>query len=947
MIRMSLDWRDFQGVNAGYAEELYDKFLADPLSVDPDTRALFRVSPPPRRPAPPPTGDVVAGLPAALDPNVVVGARDLAQAIRRYGHLAAHIDPLGSRPLGDHALLPESHGVTEADLRALPASIIAGPVAEGAQTMWDVIERLKAIYCSTTGYDFAHIFVPDERHWLREAVERGRYRAPADPIDPLALLDRLTDVEVFERFLHRTFPGKTRFSIEGLDMLVPVLDEVIAEAAEAGMRQAFIGMAHRGRLNVMAHVIGKPYAQILAEFKDPVRNALAIEGVHWSGDVKYHLGASRAMGGGERVQFVVSMPPNPSHLEAIDPVLEGMARAAGTDASAPGAPRFNPDAVLPILIHGDASFAGQGIVSETLNLHRLAGYTTGGTVHIIANNQIGFTTDPHDSFSTLYASGLARGYKIPIVHVNADDPEACVAAARLAFGYRARFHRDVLIDLVGYRRYGHNEGDEPAFTQPTMYRKIAEQPTVREMWARTLESRGRIEPGYAETLSTQRMDALQATYGALDPEKNLVEATPEVAAPGTAAQTRTAVPLDRLRALNDALLVVPDGFTVHRKLERSRERRRHAFDAPAERTIDWASAEELALASVLEDGTPIRLTGEDVERGTFSHRHAVLFDAESGARFAPLEALRQARASFEIRNSPLSENAAVGFEYGYDVQAPDRLVIWEAQYGDFVNGAQPMLDEFVLSARAKWGQEPSLVMLLPHAYEGQGPDHASARPERFLQLAADINMRVVNCTTAAQYFHVLRRQAALLIKDPLPLVILTPKGLLRHPAVASSPRELAEGRWMTVIDDEEARGRADEIRRLVFCTGKVAVDLLTSPKRADARAVAVCRIEQLYPLPVNEMVTTLDRYPRLEEVLWVQEEPENLGAWEFVRPALEGLVGTRRLAVLARPRSSSPAEGSAARHAHNQERLITRAFEGRGESSPMAHVARERARSAQ
>jgi 2-oxoglutarate dehydrogenase E1 component len=525
------------------------------------------------------------------------------------------------------------------------------------------------------------------------------------------------------------------------------------------------------------------------------------------------------------------------------------------------------------------------------------------------------------------------------VHVNADDPEACVAAVRLAFGYRARFHRDVLIDLVGYRRYGHNEGDEPAFTQPAMYRKIAEQPTVREMWARTLESRGVIESGYAQTLSNQRMDALQATYDALDPEKNLVEAPPEVAAPGTAAQTRTAVPIERLRALNDALLVVPDGFTVNRKLERSRDRRRQAFDAPAERTIDWAAAEELALASVLEDGTPIRLTGEDVERGTFSHRHAVLFDANTGARFAPLEALRQARASFEIRNSPLSENAAVGFEYGYDIQAPDRLVIWEAQYGDFVNGAQPMLDEFVLSARAKWGQEPSLVMLLPHAYEGQGPDHASARPERFLQLAADINMRVVNCTTAAQYFHVLRRQAALLVKDPLPLIVLTPKGLLRHPAVASSPRELAEGRWMTVIDDEEAKGRADEIRRLVFCTGKVAVDLLTSPKRADARAVAVCRVEQLYPLPINEMVTTLDRYPHLEEVLWVQEEPENMGAWDFVRPALEGLVGTRRLAVLARPRSSSPAEGSATRHARNQERLITRAFEQRGESSPMAHAA--------
>jgi 2-oxoglutarate dehydrogenase E1 component len=715
-------------------------------------------------------------------------------------------------------------------------------------------------------------------------------------------------------------------------MLGPFLDEVIAEAAEAGLRQLFVGMAHRGRLNVMAHVLGKPYDQILAEFKDPVRNALALEGVQWSGDVKYHLGASRAIGGGERVNLVVSMPPNPSHLEAIDPVLEGMARAAGTDASQRGTPVFNPDAVLPVMIHGDASFPGQGIVAETLNLQRLAGYSTGGTIHIIANNQIGFTTNPSDSFSTLYASGLARGFKMPIVHVNADDPEACVAAARLAFGYRMAFHRDVLIDLVGYRRYGHNEGDEPAFTQPVLYRTIAEHPTVRDLWARTLESRGVLPSGAAQGLFNLRMDGLQKTYDALDPEKSLVEAPPEVAAPGTAAQTRTAVPLERLRALNTALITVPEGFAVNRKLERLRDRRRTAFDAPDERTIDWAAAEELALASILEDGSPIRLTGEDVERGTFSHRHAVLYDANDGRRFAPLEALPQARASIEIHNSPLSENAAIGFEYGYDIQAPDRLVIWEAQYGDFVNGAQPMLDEFVLSARAKWGQEPSLVLLLPHGYEGQGPDHASARPERFLQLCADINMRVANCTTAAQYFHLLRRQAALLVKDPLPLVVLSPKSLLRHPLVASSPRDLAEGKWMKLIDDADAARRRDEIRRLVLCTGKIAIDLLTSPHRTADAPVAICRVEQLYPLPVNEILSAIDAYPRVDEVVWVQEEPENMGAWSFVRPVLEGLAGTRRVAVLARPASSSPAEGSAARHARTQEGLMARAYELRTEA---------------
>ena len=920
---MSWDWKDFQGVNAGVVLELYEQFRANPETVDERTREFFRKAPPPRQQTPVPMS---AGAASLVDTaGVIVGAINYAQSIRRYGHLAARIDPLGSRPMGDPSLEPETHGVTEADLRALPASLFNYPVAHGASSMWDVAERLKAIYCSTTGYDIAHIFIPEERRWLRDAVESGRYHAPADPIDPMALLDRLTDVETFERFLHRTFPGKTRFSIEGLDMLVPILDEVISEAAEAGLRQGFIAMAHRGRLNVMTHVLGKPYTQILAEFKDPICDN-QLEGIQWSGDVKYHLGASRNIQGGEEVDLIVSMPPNPSHLEAINPVLEGMARAAGTEASHAGEATFNPDTVLPILIHGDAAFPGQGIVAETLNLHRLEGYTTGGTIHIIANNQIGFTTNPDDSTSTLYASGLARGFKIPIVHVNADDPEACLAAARLAFQYRMRFHRDVLIDLVGYRRYGHNEGDEPAFTQPLMYRKIADQPTVREMWARTLESRGLLKSGDAKALASLRMDRLQQIYDKLDPEECLVEPTPEIAAPGTAAQTQTGVALDRLRTLNDSLLATPDGFAVNRKLERGRDRRRQAFTTPTERTIDWAAAEELALASILADGTPIRFTGEDVERGTFSHRHAVLADANTGDRYCALRALPQATASFEMYNSPLSENAAVGFEYGYNVQAPERLVIWEAQYGDFINGAQPILDEFVLSARTKWGQEPSMVMLLPHGYEGQGPDHASARPERFLQLAADINMRIANCTTAAQYFHLLRRQAALLIKDPLPLVVLSPKSLLRHPFVASTPTDLAEGQWMKVINDADAGEQVAGVRRLIFCTGKVAVDLLLSPHRT-AAAVAVCRVEQLYPLPVNEMLATIDLYPNLEEVLWVQEEPENMGVWDFVRPVLDGLVGSGRLAVLARPRSSSPAEGSAARHAQNQERLIARAFE--------------------
>jgi 2-oxoglutarate dehydrogenase E1 component len=923
---MSFDQNDFRGFNEGYVLELYDAYRRDPASVDQATRDFFGTWTPGPRDAGP-SGPREPGSPD-LDPHKVVGAVNLAQSIRRYGHLAAQMDPLGGRPMGDPSLEPETHGVSQADLRAMPASLIHGDVARGLKTMADVIARLREIYCGTIGYDIAHIFVPEERQWLREAVESSRFHTPANPIDPVALLNRLTEVEGFERFLHRTFPGKTRFSIEGLDTLVPVLDELISEAAEAGIRQAFIAMAHRGRLNVMAHVLGKPYEQILAEFKDPVRSSLENEGVRWAGDVKYHLGASRAIEGGEEVDLIVSMPPNPSHLEAIDPVLVGMARAAGTDTSRPGAPAFDPDAVLPILIHGDAAFPGQGIVAETLNMYRLRGYATGGTVHIIANNQIGFTTSPDDAFSTLYASGFARGFKVPIFHVNADDPEACVAVARLAFAYREKFRRDAIIDLVGYRRYGHNEGDEPAFTQPVMYQKINAHPTVRELWARTLDARGLLPAADAADRLRQSLDRLQTTYDSLDPEKHFIEPTPEIAEPGTAGRVKTGVAIDRLQALNDSLLTTPDGFAIHRKLERTREKRRQAFASPSDRSIDWAAAEELAFASILEDGTPIRLTGEDVGRGTFSHRHAMLADANDGRLHVPLQHLSQARASFEIHNSPLSEAAAVGFEYGYNIQAPDRLVIWEAQYGDFINGAQTMLDEFVLSARAKWGQEPSLVFLLPHAHEGQGPDHASARPERFLQLAADINMRVVNCTTAAQYFHVLRRQAALLTIDPLPLIVLSPKSLLRHPFVASTPHDLAKGQWMPVIDDSLDAAAAKRVRRVVLCTGKVAVDLLTHPERGQHADVAICRVEQVYPVPEQAIRKALARYTKAAEVVWVQEEPENMGAWEFLRSPLQNLVGDLPLSVVARPRSSSPAEGSAARHTQNQDHLIAQVWAG-------------------
>ncbi len=911
-------WQEFTGLNRGYVLELYERYRSDPASVDADTRALFERWTPPTEPVPVPDG---------VPLQKVVGAVSLAQSIRMYGHLAARLDPLGNRVGGgDPSLLAETHNVTDDDLRSLPASLISSPLADGASTMLEVISAFRRIYCSTTGYDYAHVFVPEERQWLRQAAEGGRFRAPSDPISPAAILDRLTQVEVFERFLHRVFPGKTRFSIEGLDMLVPILDEVIGEAAECGIRNILIGMAHRGRLNVMAHVLNKPYAQILAEFKEPISSRGFREDMAWTGDVKYHAGAHRALKGGRAMDVVVTLPPNPSHLEAVDPIVEGMARAAGTVVDSRGAAAFDPTRSLPILIHGDAAFPGQGIVAETLNLGRLPGYQTGGTIHIIANNQLGFTTGPEDEYSTSYASGLARGFKIPIVHVNADDPEACVEAARLAAAYRERFQRDFLIDLIGYRRHGHNEGDEPAFTQPLMYQKITAHPTVREQWARTLEGRGDTPAGTAAALVQKHTAELQRSMDELRPERDYVEPEPEPSPPGAAAKAETAVPIERLRELNEALLRVPDGFTIHRKLERVREKRAQMFAALDERTVDWATAEELALASLLSDGVSIRLTGEDVERGTFSHRHAVFHDATNGRVHVPLQALPQARVAFEIHNSPLTENAVVGFEYGYNIQEPSRLVIWEAQYGDFINGAQVMIDEFLVSARSKWGTKPSMVLLLPHGHEGQGPDHASARPERFLQLAADINIRIANCTTAAQYFHLLRRQGALLQIDPLPLVVLTPKSLLRHAGVASAPRDFAEGRFRMVLQDDEAAARAAGVHRVLVCSGKIYADLLASEHRAARADVAICRVEQLYPVPMRDLRAMLDVYVNADEVVWVQEEPENMGAWDFIRPHLQEVSGGRTVRRVARPRSASPAEGSVSRHALTQQALVNQAF---------------------
>ncbi len=923
-------FRDFPGPNAGYVVELYERYLQDPDAVDAATRAYFEqlisageVS---LEPTAAPTAP--AGV-EELNLRKISGAANLAHAIREYGHLAAQIDPLGSTPPGEPSLELAFHGLTEEDLRGMPASIVGGPVAERTDNAWQAIQELRRIYSTSIGYDYDHLRIPEEREWLRQAAESGRFRPPQTPINEVALLERLTQVESFEQFLHRTFPGKTRFSIEGLDVMVPMLDEIVRAAVHNDIHAMLIGMAHRGRLNVLAHVLNKPYSQILAEFKDPVHSLkLAIrDDIGWTGDVKYHEGANRCMPGQGEADLDITMAPNPSHLEHVDPVVEGMARAAGTVVSQPGAPTFDYCVSLPVLIHGDGAFPGQGIVAETLNLSRLSGYSTGGTIHIIANNQIGFTTEPSDERSTLYASDLAKGFKIPIVHVNADDPIACIETARLAAAYRHRFGKDFLIDLVGYRRHGHNEGDEPAFTQPTLYARIDKHPSLRELWARRLVSAGLVDENTPEQLVQAQLEHLQEIYSALKPEEQVPEPQTTPAAPGTARRVKTAVKLETLRELNRSLLQLPNGFQLHHRLKRILDRRTTALDAVDEPGVDWALAEQLAFASILADGTAIRMTGEDVERGTFSHRHAVLHDAETGARFVPLQTIPQANSAFEIHNSPLTEAACVGFEYGYNIQAPERLVIWEAQYGDFINTAQAIIDEFVVSGRAKWEQTPSLVMLLPHGYEGQGPDHSGARLERFLQMAAEMNIRVANCTTASQYFHLLRRQALLLDTDPLPLIVMTPKSLLRHKLASSTPRELAEGGWQPVIHDDNALQAAQDVRRLLLCSGKVYVDLVSSELRSQAPWVAIARVEQLYPWPADDIDAALDAFPNLAEVVWMQEEPQNMGAWTHVQPyLLEQCAGRWPVRYCGRPRRASPAEGSAAWHHINQQRIVSQAF---------------------
>jgi 2-oxoglutarate dehydrogenase E1 component len=919
----------FHGPNAGYVLDLYDRYLQDAESVGSEWRQYFQQF----QPALPSTNGAartISAAPAAAAPvEKIVGAAALAEALREYGHLAAGIDPLGQSAPGSADLEPGTHGLSEADLRSLPASVVSGLASEGATNALEAINILRELYCGSIGFDFDHVHAASERHWLAEAVESRRFAVPLERSARRALLRRLTDVEAFEKFLHQTYLGQKRFSLEGNDMLVPMLDEIVHTAAAHGVREIITGMAHRGRLNVMTHVLGKPYAEIVAAFEGarwrrPPVGSDADPAQHFSGDVKYHLGARLLRGQhGQMVEVPMALAPNPSHLEAVNPVVEGMVRASQDICDQPGWPGWDKTASMAILIHGDAAFPGQGVVAETLNLSALPGYTTGGTIHIIVNNQIGFTTTPQDSRSTLYAGDLAKGFEIPVVHVNSDEPEACLLAVRMAIAYRETFGKDFLIDLVGYRRWGHNEGDEPSFTQPLMYRAVEQHPTVREILANALIADGSVTAEEPDAMMQAALDHLagvrrSVTDGSLAPEEELVVRGPR-------AELETGIAEDQLRQMHDALHALPEGFAMSGKLSRQWERRARLLDQP-DPMLDWAHGELLALAGILNDGVPIRLSGQDSERGTFSQRHLVLHDTNSGERYVPLAHLPMAKASFAVYNSPLSEEAAVGFEYGYSVQAPGRLVLWEAQFGDFANGAQVMIDQFISAARSKWDANPALVLLLPHGYEGQGPEHSSARLERFLQLAAQDNIRVANCTSSAQYFHLLRRQAARLDSDPRPLILMTPKSLLRNPAAASPLADFVSGSFQPVVDDPLAAGRSREVTRLVLCSGKVAIDLEASGEREDASRVAIARVEQLAPFQRTALNQVIEQYPNLQELVWLQEEPKNMGAWAFMEPRLREIAEHLPVRYVGRPERASPAEGAADLHAKEQARIVAEAF---------------------
>jgi 2-oxoglutarate decarboxylase len=886
-------------------------------------------------PAAPEGPRVVEERPSMELLQAVQAATSLLKAFRTHGHLAARLDPLGSEPRSDPALQPESLNLTPDLMAQVPASILR--VECPGETLLDVLPRMREDYCGTIAYQIEHLSSHQQRVWLRERIETNWHRKPLEPEEKRALLDRLIQVFQFERFIQKAYLGQKMFSIEGLDAVVPMIDELAMLAERNGANQVVLGMAHRGRLSVLAHNLGRSVESIFAEFEGAKEieavKAMAALPHHGTGDVKYHHGHEGTLTTRDGEQVRMRLYPNPSHLEFVDPVATGAAREAQTDHSGPRL-HHDPSLAVPLLLHGDAAFPAQGVVAETLNLLALEGYATGGTVHLITNNQVGFTTDPEEARSTPYAADMAKGYNVPIIHVNADDVEACVAAVRLAMAYRNEWHRDVVIDLIGYRRYGHNETDEPAYTQPKMAETIKRHPPVSEIYAEKLVGEGVVDRDQIDADAKRRRDELAE---ALKDLREKIEAG-EYEEPSTGTMTSeldrrkspeidTAVPGDRLETLNEELLKVPESFTIHRKLRKPLSRRR---DALSEGGIDWGHAEALAFASLLTEGTHIRLTGQDTERGTFSHRHLVLHDEKTGLRYAPIQHLSDGRAPFEIHNSPLSETGCLGFEYGYSAAAPESLILWEAQFGDFGNAGQVIIDSFIASGESKWGQAGRLTLLLPHGYEGSGPEHSSARIERFIALAAEGNMRLANPTTAAQYFHLLRRQAR--IAKQRPLVVFTPKGLLRLPAASSRLDDLTEGRFEFVLDDPRAAERRDRVERLAVCSGKVYYDIDGHGRRESADRVAIARLELLYPFASDQLAELISRYPNLREIVWVQEEPQNMGAWKIMSRRMPELIPEGvEFGYVGRPQRAAPSEGYPAAHRSEQERIVLMTFEGEAE----------------
>ena len=901
--------------NDGIFAEQFERYRHDPASVDETWRQYFRIAEslfgqpaasPTAAPAAAPSGGATYDV-AFL--RKVAAAASLQQAIRSYGHYAVQLDSLGTPPPGAEDLSPAFWGLTDADLQEIPGAALGD---DRFATAADAIARKRDVYAGRIGYEVWHLEVDEEREWFVRAFRDGVLTRPLTPEEKKDALRRLNQVDGLERFLGRVYQGYKRFSVEGTDTLIPMLDEVILASGRSGAREIVIGMAHRGRLNVMTNVMGKPFETLFAEF----------EGLHdhadenTTGDVKYHMGfiGTRDVDG---KPITVRLAPNPSHLEVVNPVIEGVVRAL---QRVPGRSGERDElAVVPVAIHGDAAFPGEGIVAETLNISHLNAYRTGGTIHIIVNNQVGFTTDPTDARSTHYASDLAKGFEMPIFHVNADDAQACITAARLACAYRATFKKDVLIDLVGYRRHGHNEGDEPMYTQPVRSAQIRRHPTVPQVWAARLVTEGVLteaEAAAIEQAVSQNYADVHARFkqSLLGSETHAPWPAEPVATPKAVA---TNVPTEKLQYVNEALLTWPADLKPNPRLAKQLERRRETLGEQG--GIEWGHAEALAFGTLLIDGMSVRLTGQDAERGTFSHRHAVLSDSENGRKYVPLANLPGAKGAFEIFNSSLCETAVMAFEYGFSTVATDALTLWEAQFGDFVNVAQPIIDQFIVADRAKWGQDSGVVLLLPHGYEGQGPEHSSARLERFLQLCAEDNLTVAYCSTPAQYFHLLRRQG--LRKSRRPLICMQPKSLLRLPQAASKLSDLSQGGFQPVIDDPLASQHRDDVRRIVFCTGKLYYDMSLAATRNPN--VALVRVEELYPWPHEEIVRIMDLYPAIEQVVWAQEEPKNQGAWTYVQPRLRASAGASvGVRYVGRPERASPAEGYMDAHQVEQARII-------------------------